>query len=296
MLCGFDVVPLKKFVTSGQRLPPMKFAICNETFLDWPFDKAFAFARECGYTGIEIAPFTIENDVRRISASKRQEVRREAETAGLEVVGLHWLLAKTEGLHLTSADADIRRATSDYVAELARLCRDLGGRVLVFGSPQQRNIAEGITAQQAFDFAAEVIQAALPELEKQDVILAVEPLGPAEGNFLNTAAEAVRLIERIDSPHCRLHLDCKAMSTESITIPELIRTNRAQLEHFHANDPNKLGPGFGQLDFVPIFKTLQEIHYNGWVSVEVFDYTPGVEKLARESIEYMQKCLVMCGE
>ena len=40
----------------------MKFAICNETFQDWPFEKAFAYARQCGYTGIELAPFTTPNN------------------------------------------------------------------------------------------------------------------------------------------------------------------------------------------------------------------------------------------
>src|SRR6185295_13781806 len=100
----------------------MKFAICNETFLDWPFEKAFDFASQCGYTGVEIAPFTIDTDARKISAAKRTEVRKQADEAGLEVIGLHWLLAKTNGFYLTTPDAAVRKATAEYVQDLARLC------------------------------------------------------------------------------------------------------------------------------------------------------------------------------
>ncbi len=269
----------------------MKFAICNETFLDWPFDRAFAFARECGYTGIEIAPFTIATDVKEITAAKRAEVRRQAEVADLQVIGLHWLLAKTTGYYLTTPDEAVRRKTAEYVKELARCCRDLGGSILVFGSPQQRNLLPGVSYDQALDYAAEVFQSAMPVLEELDVTLAVEPLGPAEGDFLLTADAGARLIEMVGSPNCRLHLDCKAMSSEGEPIPEIIKRHHALLAHFHANDANRLGPGFGEIDFVPIFAALGEIDYRGWVSVEVFDYSPGVERLARESIEYMQDCL-----
>lgn len=269
----------------------MKYAICNETFLDWPFDRAFAAAAEYGYTGIEIAPFTIASDAKEISDEQRRTVRQQAKSAGLEVVGLHWLLAKTAGYHLTTADASVRRSTAAYLEELARLCRDLEGRVLVFGSPQQRNVPEGVTQQQAADHAVEVIEAALPTIEECDVVLALEPLGPAEGNFLNTADAAVELIERIGSPHCRLHLDVKAMSTESLPIPEIIARHADHLEHFHTNDPNKLGPGFGDVDFVPILSALDQIGYSGWLSVEVFDYSPGPEALAQKSIEYLRACM-----
>lgn len=269
----------------------MKFAICNETFLDWPFPQAFEFARECGYTGIEIAPFTIATDCKEITPAKRDEVRRQAADAGLEVIGLHWLLAKTKGYYLTSPDASVRRATVEYLKELARLCRDLGGSILVFGSPLQRNLLPGVTMEQAMGYAAEVFTAALPAFEEHDVVLAVEPLGPAEGDFLNHAADGVRLIEMVGSPHCRLHLDCKAMSSEGRPIPDIIRENADYMVHFHANDANRLGPGFGELDFVPIFEALGQVGYNGWVSVEVFDYSPGVERLARESIDYMVNCL-----
>lgn len=269
----------------------MKFAICNELFQDWPFDKAFDFSRKCGYTGIEFAPFTIEKNAYEISANRRAEVRSQAEKAGLEVVGLHWLLAFTDGCYLTSPEADVRNKTGEYFAELARLCRDLGGSVLVLGSPKQRNLLPGVSHEEAMKYAADVIQQAIPTMEECGVTLAVEPLGPQEGDFLLTANAGRQLVEMVGSPNCQLHLDVKAMSSESEPIDEIIRSNASVLRHFHANDANRRGPGMGEIDFVPILKALTDINYQGWVSVEVFDYEPGIETLARDSIAYLQKCL-----
>lgn len=274
----------------------MKFAICNETFVDWPFDKAFGLARELGYTGIEIAPFTIATDVRRISSAQRDEVRRQAEAADLEVVGLHWLLAKTEGFYLTTPDDAVRKATAGYLGDLARLCRDLGGRVMVLGSPKQRNLLPGVSHEQAMELAADCLRGAVPVLEECDVTIAVEPLGSMDGDFLTTADQGVELLERVGSPHCRLHLDVKAMASEQTPIPQLIERHAAVLEHFHANDPNLKGPGMGEMDFLPIFQSLATVDYRGWVSVEVFDYSPGAETIARESIEYMRDCLARLAE
>jgi sugar phosphate isomerase/epimerase len=268
-----------------------RLAICNETFGEWPLEKALALAAECGYQGVEIAPFTIAENVNDITPKRRREIRGLAEENGLEVVGLHWLLAKTKGLHLTSPDDAVRRKTREYLAALTRFCADLGGRVLVFGSPKQRDLLPGVTRQQALGHAAEVFRSLAQVLERSGVVLALEPLAPKTTTFLTTSAEAVELMKLVDSPTCRLHLDCLAMSTEPTPIPELIERNRASVVHFHANDPNQQGPGFGKLDFVPIFQALRRIDYSGWVSVEVFDYTPGPERLARQSIAYMKKCL-----
>ena len=192
---------------------------------------------------------------------------------------------------MTTADADVRRKTTEYFGHLARFCADLGGKVMVCGSPQQRSLLPGISHDEAMKYAADVFSAAVPALEENDVIIALEPLAPSETDFMQTAADAVQLAEMIGSPQVRLHLDCKAMSSESTPIPDLIRQNRALLAHFHANDPNLQGPGFGDLDFIPVLQALGEIDYQGWVSVEVFDYEPGVERLASESIDCMRDCL-----
>lgn len=267
----------------------MKYAICNETFQDWPLEKGFAYAREVGYTGIEIAPFTLASSALEVTAEERATIRGQVADAGLECVGLHWLLAKTEGYYLTTPDDAVRRRTSDYLAELARLCRDLDGSIMVLGSPQQRNLLEGVDHAQAMACAAEAIRAAMPVLADCGVTLALEPLGRGEGDFLNTAELGIELAEMVDHPNCRLHLDVKAMSDEEKAVPDIIRDSREWIAHFHANDPNLLGPGMGEVEFDPIFAALKEIDYDGWVSVEVFDYTPGIETICEDSLRYMRE-------
>jgi sugar phosphate isomerase/epimerase len=274
---------------------PLRYAICNETFEGWPLAKACDFAAAAGYTGLEVAPFTLAGLATDVTAAQRGDIRRTIARSGLDCVGLHWLLAKTEGFHVAHPDPDVRGRTVAYLGELARLCQDLGGRVLVFGSPKQRSLLPGVTAAQALDHIHEVFARLVPVLETTDTVVALEPLSPAETDVLTTAAETCRLIERIDSPHVRLHLDVKAMASEAEPIPEIVLASARQLEHFHANDPNLQGPGFGAMDFTPIFTALDEVRYAGWVSVEVFDYAPGPERLARESIEYMRRVEAALG-
>ena len=84
----------------------MKFAICNETFQDWPFEKAFAFARACGYRGIEFAPYTIHKNAYEISC---RAARRGAAPGGPSRVG-NGRPALVAGLHARVLPHVARRA------------------------------------------------------------------------------------------------------------------------------------------------------------------------------------------
>jgi sugar phosphate isomerase/epimerase len=266
-----------------------RYAVCNETFEGWDHGRVCRFVAGLGYAGLELAPFTLAPRITDVGPERRRDVRRQAEEHGLTIVGLHWLLAKTEGLQLTGADEAVRRRTADYLVELGRCCRDLGGDVLVLGSPAQRRIPAGASRARAADYALDTLRRAAPGLADAGVTLCLEPLSPPEADFLNTCAEAVELLDRLDHPSFALHLDVKAMSTDG-PAPELIRRHAARTRHFHANDPNRRGPGFGATDFVPVFRALRASGYAGWVSVEVFDYTPDPETIARESLRYMRRC------
>lgn len=270
----------------------IRFGICQELFGDLPWSEQCATIKALGYDGVEIAPFSFGGVVTDISAAERARIRDEAHGAGLEVIGLHWLLAKTTGLHWTTADERVRGATIDYLRELARCCADVGGKILVFGSPAQRSLEEGMSSGQATENAIEVLRAVLESCHDHDVTIALEPLTPKETDFLNTCEQAREIIEAVDDPHVRLHQDVKAMiGAESQPVPELIRAFSQETVHFHANDTNLLGPGMGETNFVPIFAALCESGYSGFVSVEVFDYSPGAERIARVSIETMRAAL-----
>src|SRR5262245_57964597 len=151
------------------------YAICNETFGDWDHEHVCKLVAGLGYTGLEIAPFTLANLITDVSSERRAELRRQAEDCGLTILGLHWLLAKTEGLHLVSPDRGVRQRTAEYLGELAKCCRDLGGDILVFGSPLQRKIPEGHTREQATEFAVDTFRRAAGMFADHDVTLCLEP-------------------------------------------------------------------------------------------------------------------------
>jgi sugar phosphate isomerase/epimerase len=269
----------------------MKFATCNEHFEGWAFDRLCRYVKSVGYDGVELAPFTLARSITDLDGARRAELRQQAADAGVEIIGLHWLLAGTQGLYLTSPDESVRQRTVDYLRALAQATRDLGGSIMVFGSPKQRSLLPGVAWDRAFDCATETFRRAMPGVSDCGVSICMEPLAPTETDFINSCAEAARLMEAVGHSNFVLHLDVKAMSSESSAVPDLIRQYIPRTGHFHANDPNRKGPGFGEVDFVPIFQALEESGYDRWVSVEVFDYEPDPETIASKSIEYMRAAL-----
>ena len=269
----------------------MKFGICNEIFKEWEWEKTVSYVSSLGYDGIEIAPFTFAKSVKEISADKRKEIKDLAVQNNLEIIGLHWLLASPEGLSISSQNKTVRERTIDYLKELVNFCADLNGRLMIFGSPKQRDIPSSSTYEQTYNYAKECFLKTLPLAKERNVVIALEPLTKKETNFINTAKEALKMIKEINHPNFKLHLDVKAMCGEEKEITEIIKSSEGYLAHFHANDPNLSGPGFGEVKYEPIKEALEKIGYDKYISVEVFDFSPGPEVIAEKSIQYLKKIL-----
>jgi sugar phosphate isomerase/epimerase len=273
----------------------MRFAICNETFQGWGWDETCATVAELGYDAIEVAPFTLAPDVRTLDASRRASVRGVAEANGLAVTGLHWLLVSPEGLSLTCDEAEVRAATGAYLTSLVDFCADLGGSVMVLGSPKQRRIAPGSNKDEALARLGDALLPVLDRAEKAGVVICLEPLPEPEADLILTLDEAVAQVEAMGHRALRTIFDVKSASAESARPWELARRHSERIAHVHANDANRRGPGFGETDFIPILGSLNSMGYDGYVSVEVFDYSPDPVTIGRESLRYLRGCLGATG-
>jgi D-psicose/D-tagatose/L-ribulose 3-epimerase len=273
----------------------MKFALCNEVLQPLPFQQQCKAAAALGYDGLEVAPFTLARDPSLLSDAQAMQFRRVAQDHGLHIFGLHWLLVAPAGLSIVSADAAVRDRTVAFMRRLVELCALMGGSYLVHGSPRQRSVPPGSTREQALARATDCFARVAINARDSGVVYCVEPLAQRETDLFNTVAEAVKIVDEIDSPGLKTMIDCSAagqQETDSIEILMARWMPSGHVAHVQVNDPNRRGPGQGEMQFAPILETLMHLQrmgrYEGIVAVEPFEYVPDGLGCAARSIGYLR--------
>jgi sugar phosphate isomerase/epimerase len=267
----------------------LKQAICNEAFEEYSFAEACRAMRRIGYSGIEIAPFTLAETPAEVSAAKRAEYRDIMQSEGLAFVGLHWLMVSPKGLHVTTPDEQLRRRSWDHIRALIDLCADLGpGGVMVFGSPNQRCATGGFTPKDSSRRMAEGLAAVAPQAEARGVTVLLEALPANQCDVVQTLAEAVAIVEEIASPAIQTMFDVHNAIDEREPHPALVERYFGHIRHVHVNELDGRHCGAGDYDFRPLLAALQRLNYTGWVSLEAFDFSPGAERLAAESLRHLE--------
>ena len=271
----------------------MKIALCNEVVAHMGFAEQCGFAADVGFDGLELAPFTLGDWPHTLSEREVAGLRRTAAEAGITITGLHWLLVAPPGLSITSADANVRDATIDVVRRLIDLCAALGGRTMVHGSPNQRQLdpddADGGRMRGEESFARIALHA-----EAAGITYCIEPLAREETSFVNTVEEAVGIVKRVGSPALRTMIDARAAAlAETLPFAQLLDRwlPTRMVRHVHVNDRSKRAPGQGEDRFAPALASLRRHAYDGVVAVEPFVYHPAGEAAAARSIGYLRGIL-----
>jgi D-psicose/D-tagatose/L-ribulose 3-epimerase len=268
----------------------MLISLCNEVIRELSLPQQFEFARKVGYDGLEIAPFTLGEDPHLLTASRRGEIRRAADDAGTAITGLHYLMLTPGGLSITSGDAAQRARTIDVMRRLCGLAADLGAKILVHGSPAQR-LLEPSRETEGRKWGAECFAAVADTAAEAGVTYCIEALAPPENQFISTIDEAAAIVRAIANPAVRTMIDCSAAGRgEPLAIPDLIRQwlPTGLIAHIHLNDPNRRGPGEGDLAFAPILAALAAGGYQGMAAIEPFIYEPDGTACAARAIGYVR--------
>ena len=267
-----------------------KHAICNEVYEQWPLEKTCASIRRIGYSGIEIAPFTLAERPAEISADNRRSYRNTIRNYGLTFAGLHWLMVSPKGLHVTTPDRALRERSWRHILELINLCADLGDNgVMVFGSPKQRCAVDGLSPAEATRNFTAGLASVATHAEERGVTMLVEPLPIGQCDVITTLGEAVEIVNQINSPAVRTMFDTHNAVDEVEPHAILVDRHFDLIRHVHINEMDGRHPGAGNYDFKPVFDVLGRRGYRHWVSLEVFDFAPGPEKIAEDALRFIEK-------
>jgi sugar phosphate isomerase/epimerase len=247
-----------------------------------------------GLEGLEVAPSRVWRDTwKGLGAADVAAYRRQAEAVGLRVIGLHSLFFDQPGLGLFKGE-EATAATLDFLAHLSAVCRDLGGRTLIFGSAPARRRGE-LPVEDAFAEAARFFAALAARVEGHGTCFCLEPLGPDESDFVNSARDSLRVVEAVASPALRVQLDAKALVANGEADVATFRAVAPHLVHFHANDPGlRVLGSTGAVDHAAMGRMLREVGYAGWASIEqrLADGADPLADLAR-SARVLQDCYLL---
>lgn len=272
----------------------MRYAICNEMFGSLNFGETCRLIAAHGFRGVEIAPFTLFEDAEKVGREKMREIRRLIRESGLEFVGFHWLLRSPEGLHITTPQRAARERSWVHMRRLVDLAGELGGGVLVLGSPKQRSAA-GIPVAQAVGYLREGLSELADFAAARSSTLLIEALSRDQTDVITSLAECEELVRAVGKPGLASMFDFHNCAGDPLAWEQLLLRYYPVIRHVHLNEVNGSYPGSGSSDFGPAFASLAELGYGGWVSLEIFHQPEDCILVLRAVRSFLSTMEKRCG-
>jgi sugar phosphate isomerase/epimerase len=252
----------------------LKLAMSNIAWAPEERLEAYAILAEAGFTGLEIAPalfFHAADDPFLPDTASARRARVEAAEAGLSVVSMQSLLFGVAGAALFDG-AEARAVFDKAMRRAIALAERFGIPNLVFGSPAQRRVPEGMEMAQALDEAAEVFRRLGDAAAAAETRIAIEANPAAYGtNFCTTLDEALAFVEFVGHPAIVPHLDLGAMhmNGDFASVPARLPALAPLLGHVHVSEPQLAPAPADAPSLVPVLQGLAAGGYARAVSIEM---------------------------
>ncbi len=157
-----------------------------------------------------------------------------------------------------------------YLSSTLDRCRQLGGKIVVWGSAGSRNVPDGYSRDLAWRQIMRFLQLAGDVARPNGIVIAIEPLRKQESNIINSGQEALELVRAVGHPNVKMIIDYYHLRAESED-PQIVWTARNEIVHFHFANPNgRVWPRSPDEDpeYARFFQLVRKINYQGRISIE----------------------------
>ena len=265
----------------------MKIAVSNIAWDNKHLPEYLKLLKKIDCSGIEIPPNIIWPEPIETSKEERQKFKNVILKEGLEIIGFHALLFSRPDLQLFES-AESRKATVNYLCKLIEVCSDLGGRQLIFGSPKNRKLHNKKYSECVDQIMEDFFQ--ISEVgKKNNIFFCIEPLGPKETDFIKSLDEGGNIVNKINHPFLKLHMDTKALFATKENPSDVLRKFQNIIQHVHISDENLKEPGSINKDHRKIGKALNEVGYSKYLSIEMRKPEKNVEEVIKRSVLFVKE-------
>ena len=265
----------------------MKLSFSNIAWKDCDFYHYARLIKDNGCDGIELAPSCIWEEPANITTKEILEFNKKIKKIGLEIVGLHSLLFTRPDLQLFKNKQN-RDQTIKYIFQLIDICSYLEGKQLVFGSPKNR-VLHGNNYEKCKSQAMDDFYEISEYSKKKNIYFCIEPLGPEDTDFIKSVTEGGQLVEKVNHPNFKLHLDTKAIFSTREDPGKITKRYKNIIQHVHVGDLNLLEPGKINKNHDKVGLALKNINYSKYVSIEMKKNSNEVEASILRSINYVKE-------
>ena len=263
----------------------MTLSVSNIAWTTAQDEAALNLLASLGVRHLELAPTRWWPDLSEVGDERVAQARVVWERFGFRVVAFQSLLFGQPSLTLFQPSA--REACRRYLEAVIDLAGRMGVSALVFGSPKNR-LRGALSDSEAAAVAVPFFQAVARHAEAAQVRFCFEPNPAAYGtDFGRTVKESLSLIEAVDSPAFCLNLDTGALAVNGEDARESVIRARGRIGHVHASEPVLGSFGTPRADHLRVSQALQDVGYDGVVSIEMRSSTAGLEALA-EAVTFVR--------
>lgn len=173
--------------------------------------------------------------------------------------------------HLISPDPKIRRKTIDHLKQVLDCSLVLGATKLMGPFHSALGVFTGNPAtEEEWQWGVEGIREVADYAESLDITLGLEYLNRFELYLTSCSDELIRFVDEVNHPNCTIMFDTFHANIEEKNIGEAIRKAGDRISFIQLSENDRSTPGKGNVDWEGVFKSIKDIQYDGWISIEAF--------------------------